>query len=100
MPLASQHVAQEGEFDCDDPANQHKNLSGGYHDESSPAAQQELDQGSRLPKYAYIEVADDSESERSGRSQHLANLDGWPPAVICVLKLAVTDPPCDAEAGS
>lgn len=55
--LASQHVAREGEgeFDYDSPADQRKNVSGGHHDESSPAAQQELEQGSRPSKYAYAE---------------------------------------------
>jgi hypothetical protein len=77
-PLASRHIAREREFDCDDLADQHKSVSGGHHDESSPATQQKLEQGSRPSKHAYVEVADDSESEQSGGSQHSANLDGWP----------------------
>lgn len=79
-PLVSQYGAREGEFDYDDPANQHRSLSGVHHDERSSAAQQEHEQGSRPPKYTDIEVADDCGSEQSSGSQHSANPDGWPPA--------------------
>jgi hypothetical protein len=78
-PLASQHVTREGEFDCEDPANQH-NVSRRHHDESSPAAQRGLEQGSRRSQHTYVEVADDSEIEQSDSSQHSAYLDGQPSA--------------------
>jgi hypothetical protein len=37
-PLVSQYVGHEGEFDYDDPADQHESVSGVHHDESSSAA--------------------------------------------------------------
>lgn len=79
-PPASQHVVRKGGFGCDGSADQLKNVCGGHHDGSSPASQQELEQGSQLSEYAYVEDADDSESEQNGGSQHSANLDNLPPA--------------------
>lgn len=66
-PLVSQYVAL-GEFDYNDPADQHESLSGVHHDESSSAAQQEHEQGSLPSKHTHIEVADDYGSERSSGS--------------------------------
>jgi hypothetical protein len=79
-PLDSHHVSREGEFDYDDPADQLESVSRGHHDDSSPAAQQELEQGSRPAKYTYVEVADDCGSEQSSGPQHSTNRDAWPPA--------------------
>jgi hypothetical protein len=78
-PLLSQHVAREGEFDYNDPTDQHESVSEGHHDESSPAAQQELEQGGGPSKHTYVEV-DDCGSEESSGSQHSSSPDGRPPA--------------------
>ncbi|KAL5331407.1 hypothetical protein ACEPPN_000937 [Leptodophora sp. 'Broadleaf-Isolate-01'] len=37
-PPVSQHVAREGEFEYDDPTDQHESVSGVHHDESLSAA--------------------------------------------------------------
>lgn len=79
-PLASQHVAREAEFDDADPAKQHKGDSGKHYDKDLPAAQQELEQRSRLSKYTYVKAAYVSESEQSGGSQYSASLNGQSPA--------------------
>ncbi|TAQ85912.1 hypothetical protein B7494_g5767 [Chlorociboria aeruginascens] len=42
------------------------------------AAQYKLEQRSQPSEYTYVEAADDSESEQSVGSQHLAILDSWP----------------------
>jgi hypothetical protein len=56
----------EEELDLDDPTDLHNNVSGESHDQSSPAAQQELENGRQPSKYTFIEDAADSEGEQAG----------------------------------
>jgi hypothetical protein len=80
-PLACRHIKQEEERDWDNLADRHKNPSEAPPNQSSLAAQQELEEGSRLPNCTYIDDIDDSVSEQaSDDSQDSAILDVGLPA--------------------
>ncbi|CZR65274.1 uncharacterized protein PAC_15174 [Phialocephala subalpina] len=66
--MPSQHIAQEDPGPDDHAltllaSQQHKNLCGETHGQSSPTAQQELENRSQLSNYTSIEDTDDSEGE-------------------------------------
>lgn len=71
-------IEQEEEFRCSDPATQQKNVSRGRYNRSLQAIQPEL--GRQASKYRSAEVANNFQGEQSSGTQHLANIDGWPPA--------------------
>jgi hypothetical protein len=80
-PLPSQHITQEEKLDHNGQIDQHKNLFVEPYEHSSPAVRQGVNQRSGPLYDAYVEDADNSETEQTtSSSQCAANLDTWPPS--------------------